>query len=148
MIKRFVASLFLITSGQSQAGGAWHLLDNFGIRYGNADLNMDSALLKVSERENEGLPRLFAPETQLDRVSADSGQRITYHFTLLNAAGTTKGDRPHRPANIVRQEMCGDQRLAMFYKNGVTVEYHYQTRAGTEAGRVDARPADCGYPPK
>lgn len=148
MFKRFNASLFLLTSLPVLAGGAWHSIDNFAVHFGNDDFNIDRALLKISERENASLPRLVIPGTRLDRVSAEPGQRIAYHFTLLNAGGTSNGNRPHRPDDVVRQEMCGDQHLAMFYKNGVTVEYHYRTGEGSDAGRVDAKPADCGYPPK
>lgn len=148
MFNRFIASLFLITSVPTQAGGVGHLIDNFSSRYGNDGFNIDRALLKISERENAGLPRFVTPDTRLNRVSAEPGQRIIYHFTLLKAAGTYNDSQPHQLAKVIRQEMCGDKRLAMYYKNGVTVEYHYQTGLGSEAGRVDAKPTDCGYPQK
>jgi hypothetical protein len=111
------------------------------------DRSIDAALENLSAHMNRKVPMLVDPETRLDRVSAESGHKLSYHYTLTSvprSMSATEFTRLVRPA--LQQRLCASSEMQAFLKHGVTISYVYRDVSGKPLGSTQFKPSDCGYP--
>lgn len=155
MTKRFVsivlvAAMFstgLGVSTQSQAAGFGGLFSSMLGRPGGEDMNVDETLVRMSEKMNRSMPVAVDGDTRLDKISAEPGQQIAYHYTMLNLrskdVNTSNFYKNFRPA--LQKRVCGSDELKMFFRNRITVAYAYRGKDGEDIGKLAFSPKDCGY---
>jgi hypothetical protein len=128
------------------AMGLGDVLGGLAGRSEYSGMSVDRALEKISARENRKLPQLIDDHTRLDKVTADTGQRFTYHYTMLNGLGVEQNKASFNDLlkPKLKNRACGSEDLKLFFNNGVTISYQYRTQDGHEIGRLDVTPSDCG----
>lgn len=149
MIKFSTAALLLSVTFTAQAVGVGNL---FGALMGQSgtqghEKSIDEALAKVSAQINKKTPMLVDKDTRLDKVSAEPGQQLKYHYTLLgvrngdvNTAEFSKTIKPQ-----LKTRLCENTEMQKFLKNGVSISYLYRTNDGRAIGGAEFAPKDCGY---
>lgn len=107
--------------------------------------NVDQTLAGLSEQFNRKTPVMVDKETQLDRVTAEPGARLVYHYTVIgvsstevNPAGFQEKLKPQ-----VKARLCSSAEMQRFLKNGVNISYRYKGRDGVPIGSFDFSPSDC-----
>ncbi|MBC7414658.1 MAG: hypothetical protein H7327_06960 [Herminiimonas sp.] len=148
-----VAALFgagLGMSAPSQAAAFGGLFNSFGSmlgRPGGEDMGVDETLVKMSEKMNRTMPQSVDGDTRLDKVSAEPGQQIAYHYTMLNLrskeVNTTNFYKVFRPT--LQKRVCASEELKLFFRNRITVAYAYRGKDGEDIGKLAFTPKDCGY---
>lgn len=145
-----VASLFSIGLGVSmhaQAVGFGSLFSSMLGRPGTEDMSVDETLVRMSEKMNRNMPIAVDGDTRLDKVSAEPGQQIAYHYTMLNLrskdVNTTNFYKTFRPT--LQKRVCGSDDLKLFFRNRITVAYAYRGKDGEDIGKLAFSPKDCGY---
>ena len=145
-----IASLFstgLGVSMQAQAAGFGSLFSSMLGRPGGEDMNVDEALVRMSEKMNRTMPIAVDGDTRLDKISAEPGQQIAYHYTMLNVrskdVNTTNFYKTFRPT--LQKRVCGSDDLKVFFRNRITVAYAYRGKDGEDIGKLAFSPKDCGY---
>ena len=144
-----MAVLFLSLTFQVQAVGLGNI---FGALMGKSgsqghEKSVDDALIKVSALMNKKMPVIIDKDTRLDKVSAEPGQHLKYHYTLV---GVRNGD-----VNIVefskaikpqlKSRLCENIEMQKFLKSGVSISYLYRGNDGRAIGGAEFSPSDCGY---
>jgi hypothetical protein len=114
----------------------------------NSERNIDEALANVSVHINRKVPMMVDEETRLDRVTAEPGHRLSYHYTVtampkkgMSSAEFVKLIRP-----TLRERLCTSREMKGFLQNGVTIAYLYRSGDGKPLGATQFAPAECGYP--
>lgn len=155
MTKTFVSTMLVAAvfstglgmSIPSQAVGFGGLFSSMLGRPGSEDMNVDEALVRMSEKMNRTMPVAVDGDTRLDRISAEPGQQIAYHYTMLNLrskdVNTANFYKNFRPT--LQKRVCGSDELKMFFRNRVTVAYAYRGKDGEDIGKLAFSPKDCGY---
>lgn len=145
-----VAAMFstgLGVSMQAQAVGFGNLFSSMLGRPGSEDMNVDETLVRMSDKMNRTMPVAVDADTRLDKVSAEPGQQIAYHYTMLNVRSkdinTTNFYKSFRPT--LQKRVCGSDELKMFFRNRITVAYAYRGKDGEDIGKLAFSPKDCGY---
>lgn len=140
-------SLGLGMSVPSQGAGFGNLFSSMLGRPGGEDMNVDETLVRMSEKMNRTMPVAVDAETRLDKVSAEPGQQIAYHYTMLNVrskdVNTTTFYKIFRPT--LQKRVCASDDLKMFFRNRITVAYAYRGKDGEDIGKLAFSPKDCGY---
>lgn len=144
-----IASALLVFSVGAQAAGVG---DVFGALMGRSDHtgnggSLDETLTRVTAQMNSKTPMAVDKETRLDRVTAESGARLAYHYTLVN-----KRNGDVNPSEFVKaikpqlkSKLCASKEMQNFLRNGVSVSYLYRTSDGQAVGGAEFTPSDCGY---
>lgn len=93
------------------------------------------------------MPVAVDGDTRLDKISAEPGQQIAYHYTMLNLrskdVNTSNFYKNFRPT--LQKRVCGSDELKMFFRNRITVAYAYRGNDGEDIGKLAFSPKDCGY---
>ena len=155
MTKSFVSTVLMSTalgvgffvSTSAGAAGFGGMVTSMLGQPGAENMNVDETLVRMSEKMNRTMPQKVDASTRLDKVSAEPGQRFSYHYTMLDVQGkdvnTANFYKTFRPT--LQKKVCGDENLKMFFRNRVTVAYDYQGKDGQEIGKLVFSPKDCGY---
>jgi uncharacterized RDD family membrane protein YckC len=96
---------------------------------------------------NLSLPMMLDADTRLDSVMGGPSKQLTYLYTLVNVSSQNVlwADIAARLAPQVRQGVCSDKEMAVFFENGVRVVYKYRDKNGLILGEIVVAPSDCGY---
>jgi hypothetical protein len=128
-------------------GGAGGFFNSFLGQSGDANMSLDDTLVRISEKMNRKMPQEVDPDTRLDKVSAEPGHQIAYHYTMLNISSkdlkTASFYKAFRPT--LQKKVCAAEDLKMFFRNRVTVAYAYEGKDGRPIGKLAFSPKDCGY---
>ena len=155
MTKSFVSTMLLSTAlgvgffvcAEASAAGLSGMVTSMLGQPGTENMNVDETLVKMSEKMNRTMPQVVDASTRLDKVSAERGQRFSYHYTMLDVQGkdvnTADFYKTFRPA--LQKKVCADENLKMFFRNRITVAYDYRGKDGQEIGKLVFVPKDCGY---
>jgi hypothetical protein len=110
--------------------------------------SIDEALANLSRHMNRKVPLMVDADTRLDRVTAEPGHRLSYHYTLTAAPKKEMASKEFvrliRP--MLQQRLCASSEMKGFLQNGVTIAYVYRGADGKPLGATQFHPADCGYP--
>lgn len=108
--------------------------------------NLDQTLANVSAHLNRDVPITLDADTRLDRVTAEPGHRLSYHYTLtsvqskdIQRADFLKLIRPPLQARL-----CESNEMRSFLKHGVTISYNYRSSDGGRLGTARFTASDCG----
>lgn len=133
---------------QTHAVGIGNLFSSMLGQSGGQHMGVDETLVKMSEKMNRTMPQTVDTDTRLDKVSAEPGNQIAYHYTMLkvqskdiNTASFYKTFRP-----TLQKRVCSADELKLFFRNRITVAYAYQGVDGADIGKLAFSPKDCGYP--
>lgn len=144
------AMLTGLPCGPAQAagfGGFGGLFSSILGQPGGGSMNVDETLVRISEKMNRKMPQAVDADTRLDKVSAEPGQQLAYHFTMLNVRSkdisTASFYKTFRPT--LQKRVCASEDLKMFFRNRITVAYAYQGNDGEDIGKLAFTPKDCGY---
>jgi len=109
-------------------------------------MTVDEALVKIVDQINKQLPMSVDRDTRWDSTQAGPGRAFTYHYTIVTAraaevdtAGFNKAMSSH-----LRNSVCSNPDMQVFFKNGVTVSYSYRSNEGRHISKVTITPRDCG----
>jgi len=110
-------------------------------------VTIDEAIVKMANELNKQLPMAVDRDTRLDSISPGVGRQFTYYYTFVNSR-SQDFDRAawHREvSHLLRNKVCTNTDMEVFFKNGVSVSYSYQGKDGGHVGKVTISPSDCGY---
>lgn len=118
--------------------GAWN--DNRSGR------NLDQTLENVSAYLNRDVPITLDSDTRLDRVTAEPGRRLSYHYTLtsLQAKDIRRADFQKTIRGPIQARLCESTEMRGFLKRGVTISYYYRASDGQPLGLTRFTASDCG----
>jgi len=112
------------------------------------DRGIDEALANLSMHMNRKVPLMVDADTRLDRVTAEPGHKLSYHYSLTappkNAMSSKEFVKLIRP--MLQQRLCASGEMKGFLQNGVTIAYVYRGIDGRPLGATQFQPSDCGYP--
>lgn len=115
---------------------------------GAQNMGVDETLVKMSDKMNRTMPQAVDADTRLDKVSAEPGSQIAYHYTILKVRGkdinTASFYKTFR--STLQKRVCAADELKLFFRNRITVAYAYQGNDGMDIGKLAFSPKDCGYP--
>lgn len=142
----FAATAF--AAMESHAIGLGNLFGSMLGQSGGQNMGVGETLVKMSDKMNRSMPQTVDTDTRLDKVSAEPGNQIAYHYTMLkvqskdiNTASFYKTFRP-----TLQKRVCAADDLKLFFRNRITVAYAYQGVDGADIGKLSFSPKDCGYP--
>lgn len=148
MIRLAVVFLLLACMLPAQAIGFGNLFGPLmgrsgGIDHGDADI--DEALLKITAQINRKTPMSVDVGTRLDRVSAEPGKHLTYHYTLLDVRSdqVRPNDFQDKVTGPLKSRLCSAADMRGFLSNGVSISYVYQGSDGKPIGGVRFPPDSC-----
>jgi hypothetical protein len=147
MIRSVLVPLLLITTVNAHAMNIGHMFMEMASLPNHEGQSVDAVLAQVSEQQNRNLPRVLNEDKRLDKVIALPGQHFIRQYTILSDL-SGKGSRTelnNSPQASLKNEICSDKSLAMFFKSGVLVTYQYQSQNGKEIGKIDVSPSDCKH---
>ncbi|MGV3653275.1 MAG: hypothetical protein ACO1N5_03570 [Noviherbaspirillum sp.] len=107
---------------------------------------VDATLADISADFNRRTPLRVGDGTVLERVSAEPGRKLTYHYTLLRVRqdDLAPGEFQHRAAPALRQQVCASPGMQALLRSGITVSYAYSGSDGAALGLASFDPDDCG----
>lgn len=148
MIRLAAVFLALLCSLPAQAVG---LGDVFGALMGRSgdlahkDADVDEALTKITAQMNRKTPMSVDARTRLDRVSAEPGKHLTYHYTLLDLRSDqiSPADFREKVAGPMKERLCAAASMQGFLKNGVSIGYVYKGSDGKPIGGVTFPSGSC-----
>jgi hypothetical protein len=149
MIKLLFSVVLIILNVPVQAAGIGNIFNALVSRSGTLgqEASVDQALVKVSAQMNRRMPVEVDKDTRLDKVSAEPGQQLTYHYTLTSIRSSeVNADEFQRLAKPqLKTRLCNSREMQNFLKSGVTVSYAYRGNDGRGIGQVKFAPSECGY---
>ncbi len=110
-------------------------------------VTVDEAIVEMANKLNKQLPMAVDRDTRWDSISPGVGRQFTYYYTFVNLQ-SQEFDRAawHREASsILRNKVCTNPDMEVFFKNGVSISYSYQGKDGGHVGKVTLSPSDCGF---
>lgn len=123
-----------------------HIFDPGYALSNRADMNVDAVLEKISETENRALPKMVNDSMRLDKVAALPGKRFMRQYTVMSGAEQDEIRFRHTTLPTLKNEMCADKSLAMFFKHGISVTQAYKSLDGQDMGTVHMSPTECTHP--
>ncbi|MES2538954.1 MAG: hypothetical protein V4632_24115 [Pseudomonadota bacterium] len=143
---------FLIVSillSMSLSARAASIGDFFGALTSRADVHerggsMDETLERLSVDMNRRTPVMVDQETRLDKITAEPGLQLKYHYTLLTVQGSdvSTSDFHKLLAPRLKNQLCGSD-VEKFLRQGVTVSYFYRSLDGRALGGAQFGPDSC-----
>lgn len=111
------------------------------------DVTVDQALQRVVIKMNQHLPAEVDKETRLDKLTAESGKQLVYHYTLLTlkSKDVNKVKFMSAMGPVLKQRLCSSDEMKSYLRNGVTIMYVYRAIDVLPVGSFKYSPADCGY---
>lgn len=141
------ALLLAACSGVAAAGGLGDMLGALAGSPGDyaRGRDLDEALQRLANQMNRGMPRTIDNQFRLDRVTAEPGSELVYHYTLLgrSAAAVPPDVLNTRMAPAVRERLCVDPHMKKLLKSGAAVGFSYRGNDGGEIGKLSFRQRDC-----
>ena len=138
----------VLISMQAHAVGFGNLFGSMLGQSSGQHIGVDETLVKMSERMNRTMPQTVDTDTRLDKVSAEPGNQIAYHYTILKMQGKdinpTTFNKTFRSS--LQKRVCAADDLKLFFRNRITVAYAYRGADGANIGKLAFSPKDCGYP--
>lgn len=112
-----------------------------------SDVTVEQALQRVSVKMNQYLPSEVDKETRLDKISAEPGRQLTYHYTLLNmkSSDINRAKFTSTLQPLLKLRLCTDNEMKNFLRNGVNVMYVYRAVDIQPVASFKYTPADCGH---
>ncbi len=110
-------------------------------------MTIDEAIVKMTNELNKQMPMTVDRDTRLDGVSPGVGRQFTYNYTFVNS-NSYEFDQAAwyiEVSPILRNRVCTNTDMAVFFKNGVTVSYSYKGKDGGHVGKISIAPRDCGF---
>lgn len=111
------------------------------------DMTIEHALQRVAIKMNQHLPSEVDRETRLDKLTADIGKQLTYHYTLLtlksNELNKAKFQSAMEP--LLKRRLCSSDEMKGFLRNGISIMYVYRAIDVQPVASCKYSPADCGY---
>ncbi|MDO9218241.1 MAG: hypothetical protein Q7U14_13290 [Lacisediminimonas sp.] len=107
--------------------------------------SLDDALQRLAKQMNRDTPQVIDKEIRLDRVSAEPGTELVYHYTLL---GRPAAELPAdvfygKLAPAVRTKLCQDPQMQKLLDSGAWVAFSYRGSDGRDIGKLSYRQRDC-----
>lgn len=121
------------------------LMGQSGATKGKADV--DQALAGLSAQFNKKTPLRVDKHTRLDKVTAEPGSHLIYHYTLIgmrNAEVDRAGFREKMRPQL-KSRLCSSAEMQNFLKSGVHISYRYKAADGGSIADFTFAPSDCGY---
>jgi hypothetical protein len=148
MIRLAAVSLALLCAVPAHAvglGNVFGALVGRSGELGHNDADVDEALIKISAQMNRKTPMSVDARTRLDRVSAEPGKHLTYHYTLLDVRSDqiTSTDFRAKVTGPMKDRLCSASSMQPFLKSGVSIGYVYQGVDGKPIGGVNFPPGVC-----
>jgi hypothetical protein len=108
-------------------------------------MSVEQALVQVCDQVNKQLPMAVDRETRWDNTTPGPGRRFTYNYTFVNATARDVDLKYFYDtlAQKIRNSVCTNKDMAVFFQYGVTVSYSYRARDGAHVGKIDITPRDC-----
>ena len=139
------ASVFVVAD--ARAVGLGNLFGAMLGQSGGQNRGGDETLVKMSDKMNRTMPQTVDTDTRLDKVSAEPGNQIAYHYTMLKVRSkdidTASFYKTFRPT--LQKRVCAADELKLFFRNRITVAFAYQGVDGADVGKLTFSPKDCGY---
>lgn len=109
-------------------------------------MTVDEALVRVVDQLNKQLPMTVDRDTRLDTTQAGPGRAFTYHYTMVTARASEIDTTVFYRAmsSHLRNSVCTNPDMQVFFQNGVTVSYSYRGSDGRHVTKVVITPRDCG----
>jgi hypothetical protein len=111
------------------------------------DVNVDQALQRVAIKMNQYLPSDVDKETRLDKMTAESGGQLTYHYTLIavKSDDVNKAKFKNAMEPVLKRRLCASDEMKTFLRHGVNIVYVYRATDIQPVASFKYLPADCGY---
>jgi hypothetical protein len=111
------------------------------------DVTVDQALQRVAIKMNKHLPSEVDKETRLDKMTAENGKQLTYHYTLLRFKSGDVNNAKFKSSMepLLKKRLCSDDEMKTFLKNGVNIVYVYRAVDVQQVASFKYSPKDCGY---
>lgn len=111
------------------------------------DVTADQALQRVAVKMNQYLPSQVDKETRLEKMTAETGRQLTYHYTLtaMKSDNVNKADFRRTMEPLLKRRLCANNEMKGFLRNGVRIAYVYHAADLQPVERFKYSAADCGY---
>jgi hypothetical protein len=111
------------------------------------DMTVDQALQRVVIKMNQYLPSEVDKETRLDKMTAEAGRQLTYHYTLTAVKGDDmyKAKFKNAMEPVLKRRLCASDDMKTFLRHGVNIVYVYRAADMQPVASFKYLPADCGY---
>jgi len=96
-------------------------------------------LQKIAASVNLSVPRKIDQSTVFER--AISGPRK--HFTYLYTLQSDRLKNPDLLSRKIRSSSCADRKMAVLFRNGITMHWKYRGPEGKPLHEITLRPDDC-----
>lgn len=108
------------------------------------DLSVESMLPQIVAEMNERLPITVDRETRLDRLSAGPGEKVTYHYSLINLRISQIDKGSFIPQ--LREQLVNGYRnekgMSYFRDNDVSMDFKYTDPDGAYFTTISVGPSD------
>lgn len=107
--------------------------------------DLDDALRRLAAQMNRNTPQQIDKEFRLDKVTAETGPELVYHYTLV---GHKAAELPPDVLNVqlapaVRKQLCQDAQMDKLLGSGARIGYFYRGSDGQEIGKLSFAQRDC-----
>lgn len=108
--------------------------------------NLDQTLENVTAHLNRDVPITLDADTRLDRVTAEPGHKLSYHYTLTSIQSNhiKRSEFQKLIRGPVQARLCESTEMRGFLKHGVTISYNYRGLDGRPLGALRFKASDCG----
>lgn len=151
MVKTFVACALCIAAASA---GAFNMpVQDFFVRMVERsgmpanDVTVEQALQRVAVKMNQYLPSQVDKETRLEKMTADTGRQLTYHYTLteLKSGTVNRAEFRHTMEPLLKRRLCANNEMRGFLRNGVRIAYVYRATDLQPVESFKYSATDCGY---
>lgn len=110
---------------------------------------IEGQLLKASGEINKNLPMMVDSETRLDSTMG-MNNTLRYNYTLVNRTADSISGQVLKAAleTKLTNNVCSSDDMRIFVSNGVTVQYAYFGKEGTQIGVITIPPSKCQGQPE
>jgi hypothetical protein len=111
------------------------------------EVTVEQALQRVAVKMNQYLPSQVDKETRLEKMTAETGRQLTYHYTLtaLKSNDINKAEFKNVMEPVLKGRLCTNSEMKGFLRNGVRIAYVYRTTDLQPVESFKYSAADCGY---
>jgi len=109
--------------------------------------NVDQVLTGLTTQFNKKTPLQIDKETRLDKVTAEPGAHLIYHYTLsgMRSAEVNRSSFQEKMKPQLKTRLCSNAEMQNFLKSGVNISYRYKASDGGSIADITFVPSDCGY---
>jgi hypothetical protein len=146
MFKSAPLAILLISTGiNAHALDISNLFDRLASTPKDSSMTIDAVLERLSEQQNKNLPKMVGEDIRFDKVAVSSGKHLSRHYTMLNNQSPEENKKEFNKniSPALKNQICEDKNLQVFFKHGVSVSYKYRDKEGADVGNVEVTPSDC-----